>query len=601
MKLFKAVRESARHLIHSFISKSLVVAAICMLSTTVLQAEAEESVQAIRGQYIIQVATTLAANGVDSAPELGVLEDFATDLGGIAKLINFNVGTAAATGSGDAAAVAPLDLEEANLACDFIKAEVPNVTNCEPDVIWETSVVGNDLLYEQLWGMDKIQAPSAWNISQGSHEVVVAVIDTGVDYTHPDLAANMWANPGEIAGNGLDDDGNGYVDDIHGIDTYNNDSDPMDDHGHGTHCAGTIGAVGNNNQGVVGVNWTVKIMALKFLSKFGGGSTSAAIKLINYAAQNGAVVTNNSWGGYYGSEALKDAINAARAAGVVFVAAAGNSASDNDSKPHYPSSYATFGVDNVVGVAATDKNDKLAYFSNYGAQSVHVSAPGVSIYSTAPGNQYASMSGTSMAAPHVAGLAALVLATNPGMDYLSVINRVLDGEALPTMAGVVSTGKRINALNALTGTSNPNPGNGGGTAYLNLVDPPTRINKAARFTLNVAGKLAEGHPTVGVSLAFSGPLLDTVSCPLGNYALPGTLALSGKFPRALTRYATKVNFEAISGTLADSATARFRRKRPRNNTTTLSKRSRRAQARRLSAKLKASNACEKLQNKITAN
>ena len=181
-----------------------------------------------------------------------------------------------------------------------------------------------------------IDAPEAWDIGTGSTDVVVAVIDTGVDYTHPDLAANMWVNPGEIPDNGIDDDGNGYDDDVYGYDFCNYDGDPFDDHYHGTHCAGTIGAIGNNSEGVAGVNWRVKIMALKFLDATGSGWTDDAINCVEYSIQMGAKLSSNSWGGGGFDQALKDAIDAAGQAGMLFVAAAGNGGSDNDISRHIP-------------------------------------------------------------------------------------------------------------------------------------------------------------------------------------------------------------------------------------------------------------------------
>ena len=213
-----------------------------------------------------------------------------------------------------------------------------------------------------------IDAPETWSFQTGA-QVVIGVIDTGVDRTHPDLAANIWTNPGEIAGNGLDDDGNGYVDDVHGWDFVNGDNDPMDDHGHGTHCAGTIAGIGDNGIGVAGVCWSARIMALKFLDAGGYGTTSDAVLAVEYATANGARLTSNSWGRHGYSAALYDAIAAARDAGALFIAAAGNDGVNNDLSPHYPSSY---DLSDIIAVAATDRNDGLANFSCYGAASVDV-------------------------------------------------------------------------------------------------------------------------------------------------------------------------------------------------------------------------------------
>jgi serine protease len=213
------------------------------------------------------------------------------------------------------------------------------VLYAEPNYTVRALAVPNDPMFPQLWGMPQIKATNAWDRATGSDDIVVCVIDTGVDYNHPDLAGNMWTNPGEVPGNGVDDDGNGYVDDVHGYDFVNNDGDPMDDHGHGTHCSGTIGGIGNNGVGVAGVNWKVRIMALKFLSASGGGSTADAIDAVNYSVQMGVRVSNNSWGGGGYSAALYDAINAGKTVGQLFCAAAGNDTNDNDANPSYPASY----------------------------------------------------------------------------------------------------------------------------------------------------------------------------------------------------------------------------------------------------------------------
>lgn len=262
----------------------------------------------------------------------------------------------------------------------------------------------NDPKMDQIWGMKNIHAPQAWCCVHNSN-VIVAVIDTGVDYKHEDLAKNIWTNTGEIPGDGLDNDNNGFIDDVHGYDFFNNDGDPMDDNLHGTHVAGTIGAVGNNGKGVVGVNWYAQIMAVKFLNKNGSGSLSDAIKAIAYARENGAWVLNNSWGGggYY--QAMADEITRVEKAHLLFVAAAGNWGLNTDLHQHFPSSYLH---PNIISVASINEWDRLSYFSNYGKYSVDIAAPGSNILSTLPGNRYGRLSGTSMATPHVAGTAALL-------------------------------------------------------------------------------------------------------------------------------------------------------------------------------------------------
>ena len=329
------------------------------------------------------------------------------------------------------------------------------VAFAEPDYKIVGQAIPNDPSFGSLWGLHQsndvdIDAPEAWDSARGTGVTIVAVIDTGVDYTHPDLAANMWRNLGETAGNGLDDDGNGRIDDIFGYDFANNDGNPMDDNNHGTHVAGTIGAVGNNGIGVTGVAWTTRIMALKFMGANGSGSTSAAISAINYAVANGAKILSNSWGGGGASNGLSSAINAARQAGVIFVAAAGNSSSNNNVTPTYPSNYVTT-LDNVVSVAATTSSDTLASFSNYGSNTVTLGAPGVSILSTVSGGGYASFSGTSMATPHVAGALAVLWDQNPTWTYQQVLQRLRDSVTpLPALAGLTITGGRLNLGNMIT-------------------------------------------------------------------------------------------------------------------------------------------------------
>jgi subtilisin family serine protease len=331
------------------------------------------------------------------------------------------------------------------------------VLYAEPDYrVSIDSTIPNDTFFSELWGMHNtgqsggtvdadIDAPEAWDISTGSSDIIVAVIDTGVDYTHPDLAGNMWVNTGEIPGNGQDDDGNGYIDDVYGYDFCNYDGDPMDDHYHGTHCAGTIGAVGNNSQGVAGVCWHVRIMALKFLDSGGSGWTSDAINCVNYSRIMGANLSSNSWGGGGYSQGLKDAIDAAGAAGMLFVAAAGNDGGNNDSYPHYPSSYDS---ESLIAVMATDRYDNKSSFSNYGPVSVDLGAPGSSILSCQPGNQYQYLSGTSMATPHVAGACALLWSMNPAEGNVEVKNILIE-TVDPTLSGQCVSGGRLNLYNAI--------------------------------------------------------------------------------------------------------------------------------------------------------
>lgn len=331
------------------------------------------------------------------------------------------------------------------------------VETAQPNFIYHLAATPNDTSFGSLYGMQKISAPAAWDFSTGSEAVVVADIDTGIRYTHPDLAANMWRNAGEIANNGIDDDGNGFVDDYYGYDFFANDSDPMDENGHGTHTAGTIGAVGNNNLGVVGVNWNVRLMAIKIYDA-GGNSTSAIlINAYNYVRlmKNRGVnirVTNNSYGGCAEAcdydQATKDALDALGNADVLQVFAAGNNGRNIETLPFYPASYTS---PSILTAAASDQNDNRASFSNFGTTSVDVAAPGVSILSTIlSAANYGTLSGTSMASPHTAGSAALLAAYNPNLSAASLKATLMNTvDQLPQWNGVIKTGGRINVANAL--------------------------------------------------------------------------------------------------------------------------------------------------------
>jgi len=378
-------------------------------------------------------------------------------------------------------------------------ADAAAVLLAEPDFIVQANLVPNDPRFRDnsLWGLHQandvdIDAPEAWDVRTSAASVVVAVIDTGVRYTHQDLAANMWRNSREIAGNRLDDDNNGFVDDVFGADAFNNDGDPMDDQGHGTHCAGTIGAVGNNGLGIAGVAWQVKLMALKFLSSGGGGTTSDAIRCIDYARAQGAKIMSNSWGGGGASASLLASIERARAAGILFVAAAGNEGRNTDLSPNYPSGYAS---DNVVAVAATDRNDALAYFSNYGSTSVDLGAPGVDILSSVSSSDaaYASYSGTSMATPHAAGALAILAAQYPQDNYSALVRRLLSAtDPIPALRGRTVSGGRLNLAKALQGsTPTPPPP----TAPAN--DNFAAAQPASSSSWTVAGQNGNGTAEVG--------------------------------------------------------------------------------------------------------
>ncbi|NUM89273.1 MAG: S8 family serine peptidase [Bdellovibrionales bacterium] len=360
----------------------------------------------------------------------------------------------------------------------------PSVAYAEPNYVMRIvgnpvragEVLPNDPKFQELWGLKNVGqkdssgaegragadvgATRAWEITKGSKDIKVAVIDTGVDYTHQDLKDNIWANPGESGdgkeANGLDDDGNGFVDDFHGWNFAGvSNNNPMDDNSHGTHVSGTIGAKGDDGIGVAGVSWNVSIIPVKFLTGGGSGTLEDAVKSIQYATKVGAHVMSNSWGGGGFTQSMFDAINEAKEKGILFVAAAGNDSQNSDSDPHYPAGYQ---IANVMAVAASTNRDTLASFSTYGKRSVHIAAPGHNIVSTVPGNAYDSYSGTSMATPHVSGAAALLWSTDPAMTFADVKQRLLDSrDYVGNMARKVMSSGRMNVDNAVRGVYPPSP------------------------------------------------------------------------------------------------------------------------------------------------
>jgi len=362
-----------------------------------------------------------------------------------------------------------------------ILSQMPGVQYAEPNYVLRATVTPNDTRFGELWGLNNtgqtisgqtgtpdadIDAVEAWDVSTGSSSIVVGVVDTGVDYNHPDLAANIWSAPAAfsvtIGGQTINCPAGS-----HGFNAVNNTCNPLDDNNHGTHVSGTIGARGANATGVVGVNWTSSIMGLKFLNAQGSGSTADAIDAIEFAIQakqrfagtGGANVRvlSNSWGGGGFSQALLDQINKANNNDMLFVAAAGNNGSDNDGAPNYPSNY---NAPNVVAVAATDNRDAKSSFSNFGATTVDLGAPGTGILSTVRNGGYAFFNGTSMATPHVSGAAALVLskcALSTANLKANLLNNV---DLVSSLSGRTVTGGRLNvnkAIRACSGGGNPPP------------------------------------------------------------------------------------------------------------------------------------------------
>jgi serine protease len=397
----------------------------------------------------------------------------------------------------------------------------PAVEVAEPNFPVKALATPNDPSFGELWGLHNtgqsggtagadIKAVDAWDISTGSHDIIIGVIDTGMDYNHPDLIDNRWVNPGSLPGS------------TYGYSTLNAEQDPMDSDSHGTHVAGTIGASGNNGTGVVGVNWNVTLLPCQFLGPT-GGSTAGAIECINYFTDlklNHGVdikATNNSWGGGGFSETLRAAIESGGDAGILFIAASGNDGGDADAAPMYPAAY---DLDVIVSVASTDRNDTMSGFSNYGLTSVDLGAPGSAILSTVPGGGYASYSGTSMASPHVAGAAALLWSVNPDITPLEMKAILMDsGDNLPALEGKTVSGKRVNLVNAMV-EADPTP-----SFKLTLAPRTQQITAgdAAQYTLDI-GNIADWMGDVALSVDVQ-PALEGVSLS-ATTAQPGqTLTL----------------------------------------------------------------------------
>ncbi len=373
-----------------------------------------------------------------------------------------------------------LKLKSDDQTAQFLQAAGtnPNLVYAEPNYILrivgkrggEPENIPTDTDFGLLWGMKNIGqkdssgvegkagadigAAKAWAITTGNREISVAVIDTGVDYNHTELKNNIFINTAEIAGNGIDDDANGFIDDVHGWNFAGvSTNDPMDDNEHGTHCSGTIGAGGNDGNKIAGVTWNVRILPIKFLTGTGSGTLADAVKSIQYATKMNVNIMSNSWGGGGFTQTMFDAIKEAQDKGIFFIAAAGNDGQNSDSSAHYPAGYQ---LDNVFAVAASTNLDTLASFSTYGKRTVHIAAPGHKIYSSVPKDGYDTFSGTSMATPHVAGAAALLWGTDTKMTYLDVKERLMKSrDFIPSLTRKVASSGRLNVYNAIMGIYPP--------------------------------------------------------------------------------------------------------------------------------------------------
>jgi subtilisin family serine protease len=447
----------------------------------------------------------------------------------------------------------------------------PRVAYVEPNSIVSASVIPNDPQFPDLWGMNNtgqtggtpgadIHAPQAWDLETGNPNVVIASIDTGVDFSHPDLASQQWVNSGENCGSsdptvtcaqrtdGVDNDGDGYVDDWRGWNFVANNNDPTDDNEHGTHTSGTLGAVGNNAVGVAGVDWNARIMALKFLDSTGNGTDADAISAILYAADHGARLANNSWGGAPNDQALLNAIEYAASKGMLSVFAAGNDGVDMDVSPEYPAAYDS---DAILSVAATDETDNLAFFSNYGANTVDVGAPGINIESTIPGNSYDTLSGTSMATPHVTGAAALVMSHFPGATLYgtkALLMRSADVES--SLAGSSVTDGRLNVFAALSCSSTPevvlsSPWNGFAAGIGDTI--PIRV---------IGSNCAAPAGLANVSVTVNGTPVSLQAAATDNALYTGAYTVGAAGPLTLTA-SVSVGGSTASQTVTGTAAANY--------------------------------------------
>ena len=370
----------------------------------------------------------------------------------------------------------------------------PVVRYAELDAPFRSAeVFSNDPNLAQEWGLNNpgtnidIDAPRAWDVTTGAG-AIVAVLDTGIDTAHPDLADNLWVNPREIAGNDFDDDGNGLADDVHGWNFLAGTADIQDDNGHGSHVSGILAAEGDNGLGTVGVAWNARILPLKVLDALGNGTSYAVVAAIHYAVEHGARIINASWGGASYSAAMAEAIQYAGDHGVVVVVAAGNEAVNNAVVRSYPADYR---FPNVISVAAIDINGALAGFSNFGRRAVDLAAPGVGILSTIPGGQYASYSGTSMATPHVSGVVALLVAQHPEFSSAQLVRRILETtKPLAGRATLTATRGLVNAAGALGLAVAPAIGRRG--AVQRIFAP--RVVRARRRALRSVAAIPDGTP-----------------------------------------------------------------------------------------------------------
>ncbi len=442
--------------------------------------------------------------------------------------------------------------------------------SCSLNVVFNALKSPGDTYLAYQWAVSSMKMTQAWDMCTGSPDTIVAVIDTGADYTHPDLADVIWTNPREIAGNNRDDDGNGIVDDIHGFNAVSSNGNPFDDNGHGTHVSGTIGASFDNNLGVAGIAGKVQIIPVKFLNSQGSGQLYDAIRALDYVnnlKKSGVniVATNNSWGGGGRIPELEAAIAASRDLDILFIAAAGNSSINMDSSPQYPASYP---LSNVISVAAVDSNGDLASFSNYGGSSVMIAAPGVSIASTYPGNKYVYLQGTSMACPHITGAIALLKSFRPSLHATELKKTLLDSaRSIPSLTGRVINSRYVDAYNMLLSAVSvpaptPTPSIPTPTPVPTLTPTPaptatpTPIPSPISFVMSGMVTGSAGQPVSGAKLTLSleKGQYTAFTGPDGRYQLKN---LPGPSQYSLRAEASGLVFRQMSGYASGDTSVNF--------------------------------------------
>ena len=466
------------------------------------------------------------------------------------------------------------------------------VAYAEPDAVVRALAEPNDFRFwdHSLWNLKNngiyggtagadIHATAAWDFRTSATGVTIAIIDTGMRMTHEDLVGNLWTNPGETgidslgrnkATNGVDDDGDGYIDDVHGINAITGSGNPDDDYGHGTHIAGIIGGMGNNSIGIAGVAWQATMMPLKFIDPAGNGTISDAIECIEYARAHGARVINACWGGYtFTSTALRNEVSSLASDGIIFVAAVGNDGINNDSQPLFPASYE---FSNVIAVAASNRNDNRAYFSNYGLHTVDLAAPGDPVWSSWNGSDsdYRYFSGTSMAAPHVTAAVALLEAQYPAESMSQIINRILSTtDPLTDFAGKSVTGGRLNLGAAMQAGGPPPPPPIAPTISGQPTSLAVVTGASATFSVTASGTPAPGYQWRKNSVAISGATNSSLtinnvqSADAGSYDVivsnsgGSVTSASASLTVQGSAIAPSISSQPVSATVAVGATASF--------------------------------------------